>query len=152
MRISDWSSDVCSSDLMAGFGRVGTPSATVRLRAMANDPDGEALLSELKAVDGAYPLYGTMRLESGARRGPPPSGAIWIGKDLASRLALKVGSQVKFGDKAFLIDGIIAEEPDRLGEGLTHGPVEGRQSVAKGKSVYRRVSFGGRRINKKNNR
>src|SRR3546814_3703823 len=80
---------------MAGFGRVGTPSATVRLRAMANDPDGEALLSELKAVDGAYPLYGTMRLESGARQGPPPSGAIWIGKDLASRLALKVGSQVK---------------------------------------------------------
>src|SRR3546814_7994196 len=80
MRISDWSSDVCSSDL----------------------PDGEALLSELKAVDGAYPLYGTMRLESGARQGPPPSGAIWIGKDLASRLALKVGSQVKFGEKAFL--------------------------------------------------
>src|SRR3546814_20369365 len=64
-----------------------------------------------------------MRLESGARQGPPPSGAIWIGKDLASRLALKVGSQVKFGEKAFLIDGIIAEEPDRLGEGFTLGPV-----------------------------
>src|SRR3546814_6340518 len=84
---------------MAGFGRVGTPSATVRLRAMANDPDGEALLSELKAVDGAYPLYGTMRLESGARQGPPSSGAIWIGKDLATRLDLKVGERVKFGEK-----------------------------------------------------
>src|SRR3546814_18429784 len=47
---------------MAGFRRVGTPSATVRLRAMANDPDGEALPSELKAVDGAYPLYGPARL------------------------------------------------------------------------------------------
>ncbi|KGB55251.1 FtsX-like permease family protein [Sphingopyxis sp. SE2] len=112
-----------SAEEMAGFRRVGTPSATVRLRAMANDPDGEALLSELKAVDSAYPLYGTMRLESGARQGPPPPGRIWIGKDLASRLDLKVGERVKFGEKAFLIDGIIAEEPDRLGEGFTLGPV-----------------------------
>ncbi|WP_447764362.1 ABC transporter permease [Sphingopyxis panaciterrae] len=108
---------------MAGFRRAGTPSATVRLRAMANDPDGDALLSELKAVDAAYPLYGTMRLDSGARRGPPPPGSIWIGKDLASRLDLKVGGHVKFGEKTFKIDGVIAEEPDRLGEGFTLGPV-----------------------------
>src|SRR3546814_21054996 len=104
---------------MAGVRRPATPSATGRLRAMANDPDGEALLSELKAVDGAYPLYGTMRLESGARQGPPSSGAIWIGKDLALRLDLQVGERVKFGEKAFLIDGIIAEEPERSVEGFT---------------------------------
>src|SRR3546814_17199193 len=108
MRISDWGSGVCSSDL----------------------PDGEAVLSELKAVDGAYPLYGTMRLESGARQGPPPSGAIWIGKDLASRLALKFGSQVKFGEQAFLIDGIIAEEPDRLGEGRSDERRVGKECVS----------------------
>jgi putative ABC transport system permease protein len=30
---------------------------------------------------------------------------------------------VKFGEKAFRIDGIIADEPDRLGEGFTLGPV-----------------------------
>ena len=112
-----------SADEMAGFRRVGVPSATVRMRAMANAPGGDALLSELKAVDAAYPLYGTMRLESGARKGPPPPGSIWIGKDLASRLDLKVGGGVKFGDKMFRIDGIIAEEPDRLGEGFTLGPV-----------------------------
>ncbi|ABF52419.1 ABC transporter permease [Sphingopyxis alaskensis] len=112
-----------TSEEMAAFRRVGTPSATVRMRAMANDPDGDALLSELKAVDSAYPLYGALRLESGVRQGPPPPGAIWIGKDMASRLDLKVGGQVKFGDKSFLIDGIIAEEPDRLGEGFTLGPV-----------------------------
>lgn len=112
-----------SAEEMAGFRSIGAPSATVRLRAMANAPGGDALLSELKGVDGAYPLYGTMRLESGARRGPPPPGAIWIGKDLASRLGLKVGGDVKFGEKSFKIDGIIAEEPDRLGEGFTLGPV-----------------------------
>jgi putative ABC transport system permease protein len=108
---------------MAGFARAGTPSATVRMRAMANAPGGDALLSELKAVDAAYPLYGTMRLESGVRRGPPPAGSIWIGKDLASRLDLKVGGGVKFGDTTFRIDGMIADEPDRLGEGFTLGPV-----------------------------
>lgn len=108
---------------MAGFHRVGTPSATVRMRAMANAPGGDALLSELKAIDGAYPLYGALRLENGVRKGRPPAGSIWIGKDLASRLDLKVGGSVKFGEKTFRIDGIIAEEPDRLGEGFTLGPV-----------------------------
>jgi len=108
---------------LAAFRKAGATSATVRLRAMANAPGGEALLSELKAVDAAYPLYGTMRLESGARRGPPPAGAIWIGKDLASRLDLTIGEAVKFGEKRFRIDGIIAEEPDRLGEGFALGPV-----------------------------
>ena len=112
-----------NAEEMAGFRSIGTPSATVRLRAMANAPGGDALLSELKGVDGAYPLYGTMRLESGTRKGPPPAGSIWIGKDLALRLDLKVGGAVKFGEKSFKIDGIIAEEPDRLGEGFTLGPV-----------------------------
>lgn len=112
-----------TAEEMAAFRRAGETSSTVRMRAMANAPEGEALLSELKAVDAAYPLYGTMRLESGVRRGPPPPGAIWVGKDLASRLDLDVGERVKFGDQSFLIDGIIAEEPDRLGEGFTLGPV-----------------------------
>lgn len=112
-----------TAEEMAAFRRAGETSSTVRMRAMANAPEGEALLSELKAVDAAYPLYGTMRLESGVRRGPPPLGAIWVGKDLASRLDLDVGERVKFGDQSFLIDGIIADEPDRLGEGFTLGPV-----------------------------
>ncbi len=112
-----------TAEEMTAFRGVGVPSATVRMRAMANAPGGDALLSELKAVDGTYPLYGTMRLESGARKGPPPAGSIWIGKDLASRLDLKIGGGVKFGETIFRIDGIIAEEPDRLGEGFTLGPV-----------------------------
>lgn len=112
-----------TAEEMAAFRRAGETSSTVRMRAMANAPGGDALLSELKAIDAAYPLYGTMRLESGVRRGPPPQGAIWVGKDLASRLDLDVGERVKFGDRSFLIDGIIADEPDRLGEGFTLGPV-----------------------------
>src|SRR3546814_4225795 len=93
------------------------------MRAMANAPGGDALLAELKAVAAAHPLYGTMRLVSGARRGPPPPGGVWIGADLASRLALTTGSRVTFGEKTFRVDGVIADEPDRLGEGFTLGPV-----------------------------
>src|SRR3546814_15458411 len=55
--------------VLAAFRRTGATSATVRRRAMATAPGGDALLAELKAVDAAYPLYGIMRLESGARRG-----------------------------------------------------------------------------------
>ncbi len=108
---------------LSAFQKAGMTSSTVRMRAMANAPAGDALLSELKAVDNSYPLYGFMRLDSGARKGSPPSGSIWIAPDLSSRLDLKVGGQVKFGEKSFRIDGIIAEEPDRLGEGFALGPV-----------------------------
>src|SRR3546814_11792298 len=52
---------------MAAFRREGRVSATVRLRAMANAPDGEALPPEPKAVDAAYPPHGPMRPKSGAR-------------------------------------------------------------------------------------
>src|SRR3546814_17523687 len=83
------------------------------MRAMANAPGGDALLAELKAVDAAYPLYGTMRLVSGARRGPPPPGGVWIGADLASRLALTTGSRVTFGEKTFRLYGVIHDEPAR---------------------------------------
>ncbi len=64
-----------------------------------------------------------MRLESGARKVRPRRAASGSASDLVSRLDLKVGSQVKFGEKSFLIDGVIAEEPDRLGEGFALGPV-----------------------------
>lgn len=105
------------------FQTIGATSATVRMRAMANSADRDALLAELKAVDSAYPLYGQFRLTSGPRQGPPPIGSTWIGTDLAQRMNLSTGEVLAFGEKSFRIDGIIADEPDRLGEGFTIGPV-----------------------------
>lgn len=105
------------------FESFGKSSATVRMRAMANSADHDPLLAELKAVDGAYPLYGRFRLQSGVRQGAPPAGTTWIGADLASRMHLSTGQSLAFGEKVFRIDGIIADEPDRLGEGFTIGPV-----------------------------
>src|SRR5438552_4184789 len=66
-----------SADQRAALAAGGTVSETSQLRAMARRPDGERRsLIELKAVDGAYPLYGEIGLappqsldEALARRG-----------------------------------------------------------------------------------
>lgn len=107
----------------AALAREGKLSETVRMRAMAIAPSGGSLLGELKAVDGAYPLYGRVELASGAATAPPAPGTIWIGGDLANRLALRRGSAVRFGERSFTVADILTEEPDRLGEGFTLGPV-----------------------------
>lgn len=108
---------------LAVLAREGKLSRTVRMRAMAIAPGGDSLLGELKAVDAVYPLYGQVTLASGTAKSVPAPGTIWIGSDLANRLALKRGGTVRFGARSFTIADVLAEEPDRLGEGFTLGPV-----------------------------
>ncbi len=103
------------------FRKAGPLSETVRMRAMAIG--GESVLAELKAIDGVYPHYGALKLVGGQTVNAPANGDIYIGPSLANRLDLKVGGNVRFGEANFRIAGIIAEEPDRLGEGFTVGPV-----------------------------
>jgi putative ABC transport system permease protein len=107
----------------AAIAREGIVSETVRMRAMAIAPAGDSLLGELKAVDAAYPLYGQVRLASGPAKAAPAPGTIWIGEELANRLTLRPGGTVRFGEASFRIADVLAEEPDRLGEGFTLGPV-----------------------------
>ncbi|WP_188062165.1 ABC transporter permease [Sphingobium sp. KCTC 72723] len=108
-----------------GFARLGTLSETIRLRAMARGEkaDGPAILTELKGVDNAYPLYGALTLRNGVYRAPLAPDAILIGPALAERLGLKRGDRLVYGIATFTIANIIADEPDRLGEGFTLGPV-----------------------------
>ncbi len=101
-------------------------SATIRLRAMANGPARPgtpgAVLTELKGVDGAYPLTGTLRLANG-RYVPLAPDAVIVDRALAERLLLRVGDPLRYGTARFRVAGIIAEEPDRVSEGFTLGPV-----------------------------
>ncbi len=122
------------------FAGLGTLSETVRMRAMAQRPqvdapraaapavDGglagpAAVLSELKAVDAAYPLYGRLTLEDGRIAPPLSSGGLLIDRALADRLNVAPGGSLRFGSAIFTIAGIIGSEPDRVGEGFTLGPV-----------------------------
>ncbi len=111
----------------AALARLGTVSDTIRTRAMARRavpqagaPD--AVLTELKGVDARYPLYGTLTLATG-RYTPLASDAVVVGRPLAERLLLRVGDRLRYGEADFRVAGIIADEPDRVGEGFTLGPV-----------------------------
>lgn len=103
--------------------REGRISETVRTQAMARRADdaGAGILTELKAIDRAYPLYGEIQT-----RGPglPLSpGEIIIDPALAERLSLRIGDPIRYGEAQFRVKGLIENEPDRIGEGFTFGPV-----------------------------
>jgi putative ABC transport system permease protein len=106
---------------LAAFRKAGALSETVRMRAMAIGSD--SVLAELKAIDGVYPHYGALTLANGKSVAAPGKGQVYIGPSLANRLDLKTGSTVRFGEASFTVEGIIKDEPDRLGEGFTVGPV-----------------------------
>ncbi|QIK78172.1 ABC transporter permease [Sphingomonas piscis] len=107
----------------AALAREGRLSETVRTQAMARrgDEQGVGVLTELKAVDRNYPLFGEFKVQ-GAGLPLGPADAL-IGPGLAERLALKIGDRVRYGEANFLVRGIISDEPDRVSEGFTLGPV-----------------------------
>ncbi|MEE9432691.1 MAG: FtsX-like permease family protein [Sphingorhabdus sp.] len=113
---------MAAEEELAAFRKVGELSETVRLRAMAIGGD-DSVLAELKAVDGAYPFYGKFLLNDGSEASAPAQGSVYIARAMANRLSLKTGDNLRFGDKNFAIKAIIAQEPDRLGEGFALGPV-----------------------------
>jgi putative ABC transport system permease protein len=110
-------------DERAAFVRQGAVSETIRLRAMASRADAAAaVLAELKSVDDRWPLYGALRLEPGALTSRPAGLDAMIAPALAERLSLRIGDRVRVGETSFRVVGLIAEEPDRVGEGFTLGP------------------------------
>ncbi len=108
----------------AAFARAGRVSETVRMRAMATRSDSSSsVLAELKGVDAAYPLYGDLKLAPGALSQRPTGNSVAIAPALFEKLGVRVGDQIRVGDAQLRIIGVIAEEPDRVGDGFTLGPV-----------------------------
>lgn len=104
-------------------------SQTAELRAMARDPSegGGRRLVELKAVDGAYPLYGGLRTTPaglGAAALDERDGA-WgalVDPGLLDRLGLGVGDRLSLGALDYEIRGTVDAEPDRAARAFTLGP------------------------------
>lgn len=108
---------------LAAFAAAGEVSTVMRTRAMVARADGEeAVLGELKAVDAAYPLYGTLTLAPGALAPRPQRGQVAIAEALAQRLRVGAGDRVRIGEAQFRVAGIIADEPDKIGSGFAFGP------------------------------
>jgi putative ABC transport system permease protein len=113
-----------TAEELSAFGKIGTLSQTIRLRAMAIEPKrGESTLSELKAVDGAYPLFGAFTLQNGKKARAPAKGNVYVAPNMSDKLGVSVGDTIRFGEAELRVTGIIANEPDRLGEGFALGPV-----------------------------
>ncbi len=107
---------------MAALGRV-SESAKMQATAVGGTPaDPRIVPIELKSVDAAYPLVGALSLRRGPTEPLAPYGA-WIAPTLADRLAIREGDAFRIGSAIFRVAGVIANEPDRLGEGFTLGPV-----------------------------
>jgi len=109
--------------------RVGATSAVVRLRAMVQGAPGrDPQLGELKAVDGAYPLYGAVRLRPGgavqallARAADGRPGAL-LSPLLAERIGVAPGQTVRIGQGLFRVAGLLDAEPDAAGDTFGFGP------------------------------
>ncbi len=105
----------------------GKVSSAASLRAMARTPNGEATLVELKAVDKAYPLFGTVTLDPvlplddalAERNGVYGAAA---DATLMARLALKPGARITVGNATFEIRATLTNEPDKLAGGIGFGP------------------------------
>lgn len=109
----------------AALAGVGRSSRVVELRSTASAGPADAprrMTVELKAVDGAYPLYGTVELSEGrdiqaalAQRDGMP-GAV-VEPSLLSQLGLDLGDTIRIGETAFEIRDRLLREPDRLSAG-----------------------------------
>jgi putative ABC transport system permease protein len=106
----------------AAFAQAGRVSETIRMRAMAQPAKGGApALVTLKAVDAAWPLTGQFALQSGNAR--PHGLQAAIASALADRLGLHMGDAIRVGSAQLTVIGLIANEPDHLGEGFSLGPL-----------------------------
>lgn len=118
-------------------------SEVVEFRSMAVvDRDGaaERALTQVKSVDAAYPLIGSVGLDpvipleqAFAGRGNTP-GAV-MERVLIDRLGLKPGDTFRLGTQPFVLMATLANEPDSAAGGFGLGPrtlVRTRDLVASG--------------------
>ncbi len=91
---------------------------------MARIPGGKSALIEVKAADGAYPLYGQVVITEPKDAGPVwrKPGVIVAERSLLERLNVKIGDTLSIGDATVTIGGVLGTQPDRLADRLAYGP------------------------------
>ncbi len=127
-----------SPEERAAFQALGRTTDALGVRAMVRrDDDRDAIsrgrgpaprrLAEVRGVDAAYPLSGSVRLSGAADlqqamavSGGAPGAA--LDPDLLRRLGLSLGARFFIGDTPFIARAAILDEPDRLGRGFALGP------------------------------
>lgn len=130
IRSSNFPISLAEREAMTPAGARGVP--VIETNAMVyDDQTGERIVSELKAVGDAYPLYGEVTLDP-----PMPlsealrDGGVVAEAGLLTRLGLEVGDPLRIGDATFVLRAVLVREPDRLGGFITIGP---RTLIAEGR-------------------
>lgn len=105
----------------------GRLSVAATLRAMVRAADGQTGLVEIKAVDNAYPLFGTLALEPAGDLSAALAendGAFGAAVDpaLLVRLGIERGARVTVGSATIALRAILKTEPDKLAGGIGFGP------------------------------
>ena len=67
-------------------------------------------LADVKAVDDAYPMFGTLQTEPPGLR--PAAGSVLVAARLLALLDLRVGDPIEVGDATLRIAGTVIQEPD----------------------------------------
>lgn len=116
----------------AALDRIAAAVAqTAEFRSMATvDREGgaERALTQVKAVDHAYPLLGAvaldppMPLDRALAPGGGLPGAV-MEHALAERLGLAPGDRFRLGEQEFTLSAILVSFPDNAGESLALGPI-----------------------------
>ena len=107
---------------MALIRSFGTVSSGYRMQAIAVNGELTAPIA-LKAVDDKWPLVGTLELTWGHKARAPPPGAIYLSRGTAERLRVATGDTVTVGGEPLKVAGVIANEPELLGEGFSLGDI-----------------------------
>ena len=100
----------------------------VDFRSMAVFGDGDAAeraLTQVKGVDGAYPLYGQVVLEPAMRLGEALGGetpGAVMDPVLIARLGMALGDQFRLGEQTFELRAELVREPDGATAGFALGP------------------------------
>lgn len=115
-----------TAEQLRALNQVATVSTIAEMRAMART-DAARTLIELKAVDDAYPLLGTVALANGAQLQPSLAqrDGVWgaaLERATLARLGLSLGDGFRVGDARFIVRAVIEREPDRTANVFTLGP------------------------------
>lgn len=106
----------------------GTHSEIAELRPLARRADGtRPTLVELKGVDAAYPLYGTVALEpagslSAALGQADGTWGAAVDDDLLRALGIGIGERIRLGEIEATVRARILAEPDRALRAFALGP------------------------------
>ncbi|HEY9038606.1 MAG TPA: FtsX-like permease family protein, partial [Roseovarius sp.] len=107
--------------------QAGAVSEIVDFRSLAVTMDGDRALTQVKAVDGAYPLTGAIGLDPDMPlataldgKGGLPGGV--MAPQLIARLALEPGDVFRLGGQDFVLMAALVDEPDGATSGFALGP------------------------------